>query len=732
MEIKKTSLILFFCYLILISYLVFLSFNTKIIEITVEQKNNEWFITSIYDKSWGDSLGIKEGNKVTHINGQKIKNLSHEKSFKIRTANTLTIINDKKAFELEVKQSKNELFFKAIKLLYIVLVGFIALYLLIGKEHGFIQPTTFIIFLLTTTVAYISVDLSVSDHILGWPLLSTSMILSLVLLTHYTHIYVQHLKQRTPYKLFTISLYSIVILNIAMLLQPSMNTFMTTFVLVMVVGLFVLSLALLMQGYVQLKSKQLLLLIFCLIVPCLPFMLLFALPTAVFGVALIPADVAMLFTVFIPISFLLVQLPERLVDLSYQMPRLRYFSAFAISTSTILAIVMYIMFNLPLYQLGWLFVTTVLTIIISLYIKERVDYNKRHILYSPQGGYIQLVYNSVERMRDATTVTELLHLCLDEIKKQLHIQQVHMYEYNLIDGAVMTNTIPGITKAQVEKARTGRMIKYDDGYALCIYHTLDAKYIITLTDSDIFHIKREEILCLELLSYYTNYFIEQTKRVEDLIQELQRMKSAGVSQPGWLNQLLWQQLEEDKRLLAQELHDTVLQEQIHIIRKLENVDTPFVNEQRIQLMKTNQVLRHYCEQLKPPLLHEKGLTIALTRLCENIEEKTPLTILLRDTSEDYHNEAMALAIFRSIQELLNNTLKHADASEVIITLNTIDDELYVTYSDDGIGFDLAILEQTSSMGLNGIRDRIKAFGGEMTIESEPNEGMFVNIIIKER
>ena len=720
------------CYFLLISLVLYLALTSKFVGITLEDNKGKWTILHIQDELWAERQGFEIGDTVLSIDNKSVSSLTNKKIYTIKTASQILISGRDGTENIYLQHNKNDLFFKSITLVYTILANIAVVYLSFQKEQGFMKSELFILFLWITTIAYSSVSLSTTQHILGWPLLSTSMILSLVLLTHYTHTYVQYLKQRTPSKLFIISLYSIVVLNTAMLLQPSMNTFMSTFVLIVVIGLFILSLALLMHGYAQLKSKQLLLLIFCLIVPCLPFMLFFALPTVLFKTALIPADIAMLFTLFIPISFLLVQLPERLVDLSYQMPRLRYFSAFAISTSTILAIVMYIMFNLPLYQLGWLFVTTVFTIIISLYIKERVDYNKRHILYSPQGGYIQLVYNSVERMRDATTVTELLHLCLDEIKKQLHIQQVHMYEYNLIDGAVMTNTIPGITKAQVEKARTGRMIKYDDGYALCIYHTLDAKYIITLTDSDIFHIKREEILCLELLSYYTNYFIEQTKRVEDLIQELQRMKSAGVSQPGWLNQLLWQQLEEDKRLLAQELHDTVLQEQIHIIRKLENVDTPFVNEQRIQLMKTNQVLRHYCEQLKPPLLHEKGLTIALTRLCENIEEKTPLTILLRDTSEDYHNEAMALAIFRSIQELLNNTLKHADASEVIITLNTIDDELYVTYSDDGIGFDLAILEQTSSMGLNGIRDRIKAFGGEMTIESEPNEGMFVNIIIKER
>ena len=91
---------------------------------------------------------------------------------------------------------------------------------------------------------------------------------------------------------------------------------------------------------------------------------------------------------------------------------------------------------------------------------------------------------------------------------------------------------------------------------------------------------------------------------------------------------MWLQLEQEKSELAQELHDTVLQEQIHVIRLLEGAwrdeteGNAIVQSIHEQLIDINKQLRLYCEKLKPPLLHTLGLQAALNKLFRETAEKS--------------------------------------------------------------------------------------------------------------
>ena len=90
-------------------------------------------------------------------------------------------------------------------------------------------------------------------------------------------------------------------------------------------------------------------------------------------------------------------------------------------------------------------------------------------------------------------------------------------------------------------------------------------------------------------------------------------------------------------------------------------------------------------------------------------------------------------LFRSIQELLNNTVKHARASRVTVSLLNDDGEVSVLVEDDGVGFDAASRSVYPSaaggFGLFSIRERIGHLGGHMTIESEPGKGTRIRISV---
>ena len=86
-----------------------------------------------------------------------------------------------------------------------------------------------------------------------------------------------------------------------------------------------------------------------------------------------------------------------------------------------------------------------------------------------------------------------------------------------------------------------------------------------------------------------------------------------------------------------------------------------------------------------------------------------------------------IVIFRIFQELLNNTIKHSHATEVMILLNKFGDFVHFNFQDNGVGF--SVTNGIEGIGLTNIKDRINLLRGELHIESEPHKGTQINIRI---
>jgi signal transduction histidine kinase len=91
------------------------------------------------------------------------------------------------------------------------------------------------------------------------------------------------------------------------------------------------------------------------------------------------------------------------------------------------------------------------------------------------------------------------------------------------------------------------------------------------------------------------------------------------------------------------------------------------------------------------------------------------------------DEQKAIFIFRIFQEVLNNILKHAQATNVIVNLNYLNDKFILQISDNGIGFDVAEKKKSpkSGVGLKSIFNRAQLIGAVISIKSEPNGGTLV-------
>ena len=121
--------------------------------------------------------------------------------------------------------------------------------------------------------------------------------------------------------------------------------------------------------------------------------------------------------------------------------------------------------------------------------------------------------------------------------------------------------------------------------------------------------------------------------------------------------------------------------------------------------------------MRPPFLYELGLKKALVSLFKRINLKATF-FFYNDISEHIiiPSKEHEQAVYRIVQELLNNALKHSQASNVTIKLFQKDDHLYLTYADNGIGMEFASLNYSyNTLGLSGIITKIQSLEGKFRL-----------------
>lgn len=141
-------------------------------------------------------------------------------------------------------------------------------------------------------------------------------------------------------------------------------------------------------------------------------------------------------------------------------------------------------------------------------------------------------------------------------------------------------------------------------------------------------------------------------------------------------------------------------------------------------------VRTISRNLQPGALHDLGLMSAIKDLINRFEgDGAPDIDFQYYAMPEKIDKMISLSVYRIIQELLNNSLKHAKATEILIQLNTEDDELVIQYEDDGIGFDQNNLKR-KGMGLENIKSRVNYMHGAITMDSSQGDGISVLIRIK--
>jgi len=196
--------------------------------------------------------------------------------------------------------------------------------------------------------------------------------------------------------------------------------------------------------------------------------------------------------------------------------------------------------------------------------------------------------------------------------------------------------------------------------------------------------------------------------------------------------------ENQRRIIASDLHDHVGQALAMLKFKLGKLkgDAVFcgldrdIDEMRKLIDQIIKYTRDLTLELSPPILHELGFSKALLWLCAQMKEKCELNIVLKDEfNEKIENEKIRIALFRSVQELLFNVVKHSGTLEARLTLQRLDGQLVIAIYDRGIGFEVDG-KHSHGFGLFSIKERLSSLGGLLQINSELKKGTEIILRMK--
>ncbi len=237
----------------------------------------------------------------------------------------------------------------------------------------------------------------------------------------------------------------------------------------------------------------------------------------------------------------------------------------------------------------------------------------------------------------------------------------------------------------------------------------------------------------ELLRAKVSIFAElhrKTQQLEVLNSELRRLSSSLIATQ-----------DEERRRIARELHDGLGQDLVAIKMMLDGIlqqehsaaKKQVASDVSTLIDRTIQQVRSISHLLHPPLLDEVGLRAALKWYLEGFTKRSGIETELDVQPSSFPRIAPELetAVFRIVQEALTNVFRHSGARKGWVTVAKEENQVVVTVRDDGKGISDRVVEfrpESIGIGIGGMRQRVKEFGGELRLRNS-NPGAIVEVII---
>ncbi|MEX2597524.1 MAG: sensor histidine kinase, partial [Salibacteraceae bacterium] len=231
---------------------------------------------------------------------------------------------------------------------------------------------------------------------------------------------------------------------------------------------------------------------------------------------------------------------------------------------------------------------------------------------------------------------------------------------------------------------------------------------------------------------YTNRLRINRKIADQRIAKLEKEKEVLN-----LQSMLFAQ-EDERQRIARDLHDSIGALLSAAKLHLSNIENELKNLTNISFLKSTEhvidqagkEVRRVAHDMMPGVLMKLGLIEGIDDFLESVRESGKTTLsFTHDQLKKRLDKKQEVMIFRIVQELVNNTMKHAEASEIKLMIHQNGTELILEYRDNGKGFYADLLQSENSFGLSGISARVNFLNGIMRLETSEGNGVHFLISI---
>lgn len=531
-------------------------------------------------------------------------------------------------------------------------------------------------------------------------------------------------------------------LNIKFLnLNPTLNFIRTLFIFYFLINVSLPLLKitrLLINKHTQQHKTFLLWMLFIPTCAFGPFIFLHALPS-LFGEPWIDSYVAAIAFFAIPFGYTYLILTKKLLDLTFVFNRFIYYGGMALFPSLFISIVLVLLSSsFHIFTIFQTFVIIYVFHILYLLVKERFDFYFRRFLFHDKSNNAQFIERIGEELSRIMTLKDLENFIINEIGIHFNTTTITVIDYQ--DSLEQIKLKHLVGKSDVNKKSLKQAIENNKeetfiniGRSLGIFLTKNnaiSKYLWIEKQNDR-SLTINEKSWLILFSSYIRLTYENIVMNEQYVKQITNSKEKTSAS---LSRFLFHFAETERKKLAGDIHDTILQDQIYIYRKLDELaqnNHPELVEIRNGLKNIIDKTRQTCSELLPNDLSNNGLAFSLAELLEQFKQKGEFQLIYEvDISDDHFVDyEKPIAIYRVIEELLNNSIKHSDAKRVSVTIWESDQQICIDYLDDGKGFHFEEVSNKDQIGLKGMVERIKSNGGEIEFETQIPENVKIYITI---
>ncbi len=226
-----------------------------------------------------------------------------------------------------------------------------------------------------------------------------------------------------------------------------------------------------------------------------------------------------------------------------------------------------------------------------------------------------------------------------------------------------------------------------------------------------------------------NYLQGDLRKVGIALESAQQQQLLGIQ--------IIQAQEEERKRVARDIHDGPAQSMANVTLRSEIVERMLnqnrIDEAKVELRLLKELtraslvdVRKIIFDLRPMALDDLGLVPTLRKYLEEYHKRHGIHVKLTLLSPERRlQNSIEVAVFRLIQESLNNTAKHAQAKHVEVRLEFKPNEVHSIVTDDGVGFDQSTKAERPQFGIMGMKERVKLLQGKMIIHSKPGKGTSV-------